>query len=555
MNHVLSINKQHYLLRHAQQKILLLTFPHLHPVHKYYANANYTYLHPTSPELLVLNQNEVTILKVMVSPLQLVSQQQSFVDWQPTGGILLQHHIVLFGLHGIVFYLRSSLMEKAWQISLQQDIQELKCNTSEEVLVMKVKEAQNTLFIWRLGEPASKPAQEIILTQNILQFDFINESTLVILTSSELRVYVYDGEFNLYDFYLVNAVSFSSIKTAASPVPPQKVSVSSIILINDQGVASLWELYGIEKRLLKSQSRRVGEFRLEFESMGVSKIIDVWGESDSLGLVCEGQQKQLFTFVISKDLKIAKRLAFEKQLGGAIQEAYVEDSLLLVRDASIWKYFSITGQKNYELLDQIECEKAFIWSANRFIFLNEQAMIIREVKGEQSQAIAFKYTRKDKVHSLYHNDDVYFFVNGIRFYKLEKGSISLAGLALKNERAELIEVNKFTSTLTYKVSEQFIVFNYKIVGAKVVCSTLRSNSRQLIPVKGEMWIEKQQTEFSLGQGEKILTVFSLSKLLRLLDSENKIYDYSLYSLNDGGLSLLLKNYVFFLQILLDERGY
>ena len=555
MNHVLSINKQHYLLRHAQQKILLLTFPHLHPVHKYYANANYTYLHPTSPELLVLNQNEVTILKVMVSPLQLVSQQQSFVDWQPTGGILLQHHIVLFGLHGIVFYLRSSLMEKAWQISLQQDIQELKCNTSEEVLVMKVKEAQNTLFIWRLGEPASKPAQEIILTQNILQFDFINESTLVILTSSELRVYVYDGEFNLYDFYLVNAVSFSSIKTAASPVPPQKVSVSSIILINDQGVASLWELYGIEKRLLKSQSRRVGEFRLEFESMGVSKIIDVWGESDSLGLVCEGQQKQLFTFVISKDLKIAKRLAFEKQLGCAVQEAYVEDSLLLARDASIWKYFSITGQKNYELLDQIECEKAFIWSANRFIFLNEQAMIIREVKGEQSQAIAFKYTRKDKVHSLYHNDDVYFFVNGIRFYKLEKGSISLAGLALKNERAELIEVNKFTSTLTYKVSEQFIVFNYKIVGAKVVCSTLRSNSRQLIPVKGEMWIEKQQTEFSLGQGEKILTVFSLSKLLRLLDSENKIYDYSLYSLNDGGLSLLLKNYVFFLQILLDERGY
>lgn len=169
----------------------------------------------------------------------------------------------------------------------------------------------------------------------------------------------------------------------------------------------------------------------------------------------------------------------------------MENSLILARDASIWKYFSITGQNNYELLGQIECEKAFIWSANRFIFINEQAMIIREIKGEQSQAIAFKYTRKDKVYSLYHNDDVYFFVNGIRFYKLEKGSISLAGLALKNERAELIEVNKFTSTLTYKVSEQFIVFNYKIVGAKVVCSTLRSNSRQLIPVKGEMWIEKQ----------------------------------------------------------------
>lgn len=118
MNHALSVNQQYYLLRHAQQKIILLTFPHLQPVHKYYANANYIYLHPTSPELLVLNKNEVTILKLMVSPLQLVSQQQSFVDWQPTGGILLQHHIVLFGLHGIVFYMRTSLMEKAWQISL-----------------------------------------------------------------------------------------------------------------------------------------------------------------------------------------------------------------------------------------------------------------------------------------------------------------------------------------------------------------------------------------------------------------------------------------------------
>jgi len=55
---------------------------------------------------------------------------------------------------------------------------------------MKVKEAQNSLFIWRLSEPSSKPAQEIILTLNIQQFDFINEKTLVVLTSSELRVYV-----------------------------------------------------------------------------------------------------------------------------------------------------------------------------------------------------------------------------------------------------------------------------------------------------------------------------------------------------------------------------
>lgn len=83
-------------------------------------------------------------------------------------------------------------------------------------------------------------------------------------------------------------------------------------------------------------------------------------------------------------------------------------------------------------MDQFECEKAFIWTAKRLVFINDQAMFIREIQGEQSQSIAFKYTRKDKVHSLHHNNDVYFFVHGIRFYKLEKGSISLAGLALKN---------------------------------------------------------------------------------------------------------------------------
>jgi hypothetical protein len=54
---------------------------------------------------------------------------------------------------------------------------------------------------------------------------------------------------------------------------------------------------------------------------------------------------------------------------------------MIVRDANIWKYFSIVGQNNYELLDQVECEKAFIWSANRFVFIHDQALFIREIRG------------------------------------------------------------------------------------------------------------------------------------------------------------------------------
>lgn len=48
MNHVIDINTQKYILRQAHQKILLLTFPQLQLVHKYYTNANFTYLTPSS---------------------------------------------------------------------------------------------------------------------------------------------------------------------------------------------------------------------------------------------------------------------------------------------------------------------------------------------------------------------------------------------------------------------------------------------------------------------------------------------------------------------------
>jgi len=139
MNHVIEINAQRYIIRQAHQKLLLLTFPDLHLIHKYYTNANFTYLNPTSHEILVLNLNEITILKPVVIPLQLACEQQSFVDWHPSGGILMQHQIVLFGTHGIIFYTKSNIMEKTWQIEVLQDIEELKCNSSEQALVMKVR--------------------------------------------------------------------------------------------------------------------------------------------------------------------------------------------------------------------------------------------------------------------------------------------------------------------------------------------------------------------------------------------------------------------------------
>ena len=59
----------------------------------------------------------------------------------------------------------------------------------------------------------------------------------------------------------------------------------------------------------------------------------------------------------------------------------------------------------------------------------------------------------------------------------------------------------------------------------------------------------------MGSSEKVLATFSLNRLLKILDSEKQAYEYSLYSISGGGMLIILKNYVFFLQLVEDEKGY
>jgi hypothetical protein len=81
MNHVIELNRKHFLIRQQAQKILLLTFPDFHPVQKHYINASSSFLNRDTHELLILYQNELTILKPALLPLQYVKVQQSFIDW------------------------------------------------------------------------------------------------------------------------------------------------------------------------------------------------------------------------------------------------------------------------------------------------------------------------------------------------------------------------------------------------------------------------------------------------------------------------------------------
>lgn len=49
---------------------------------------------------------------------------------------------------------------------------------------MKVKSPDNSLFLWNTGDPSIKPFQEIILTQSIIEWNFVSQEILTILTAN-----------------------------------------------------------------------------------------------------------------------------------------------------------------------------------------------------------------------------------------------------------------------------------------------------------------------------------------------------------------------------------
>lgn len=54
---------------------------------------------------------------------------------------------------------------------------------------MKVKEQNNTLYLWNLGDISTKTSQEIVLHEPIIKWEFYLEDMLIIMTSSEIRAY------------------------------------------------------------------------------------------------------------------------------------------------------------------------------------------------------------------------------------------------------------------------------------------------------------------------------------------------------------------------------
>ena len=57
MNHIITLNNKHYIIRQEQQKIILLSFPDLKVLHKCYINNTFTAVNAEAQEIMVLFQN------------------------------------------------------------------------------------------------------------------------------------------------------------------------------------------------------------------------------------------------------------------------------------------------------------------------------------------------------------------------------------------------------------------------------------------------------------------------------------------------------------------
>lgn len=95
------------------------------------------------------------------------------------------------------------------------------------------------------------------------------------------------------------------------------------------------------------------------------------------------------------------------------------------------------------------------------ICFDKQNYFIRS-NHKNSEPSPFKYTDVDRIHYIGHLNEMVYFAIGIRFYRWSEVGLAACGVALRNEKAVLVEANVFTRTLLYRIGEQYMLLNYKI---------------------------------------------------------------------------------------------
>ena len=128
----------------------------------------------------------------------------------------------------------------------------------------------------------------------------------------------------------------------------------------------------------------VGNADLKYKTVNMKRVVGCWQQRKSIFMVCQTKYGELFTLELSKRLEIVSSKAYQEILGADINDSYAKDDLVLVRDRTRWKYYRIMSTGHYQLLQQIDCHKAFIGTSNTLYYIQDQALYIQTVGGSAS---------------------------------------------------------------------------------------------------------------------------------------------------------------------------
>ena len=120
---------------------------------------------------------------------------------------------------------------------------------------------------------------------------------------------------------------------------------------------------------------------------------------------------------------------------------------------------------------------------------------------------------------------------------------------IKNERFKLQSVNIFTKSLIYKMGSDNVLMEYRLENDKIIASNVRTTSNQIISLRNGRWAEPLNTSIIFGQSDRSLVTFDLQKFFKSLTQDNILFDYNIHWTTHDGIILVVKNYIFILQII------
>lgn len=217
------------------------------------------------------------------------------------------------------------------------------------------------------------------------------------------------------------------------------------------------------------------------------RVVAAWGEKGRLALVCETKNRALFTFLLSPSLRLELQHAYEDLLGTDINAVSCLNDAVLARDRSRWRLFKLHGVSNLTQVDEADVEKAFIYDDSTILCLENQSLSARKQGKALGEPIPFKYSDPERVQYIGHSQGSLYLIAGIRFYRWGEGVLTVCGVALRNERAVLVEANAFAQTLLFKIGEQFMLLSYRIDGQKVTAGSLKSSPHHCIGLSNGLW--------------------------------------------------------------------